>query len=297
MQILTVVLIAAAVAAVLIHNKKHAGKAPGAAPAAQAPLRRELETRMEDFLDRDLFFLAIQPVVDFRTDAVTNGEALARLNHPERGVIFPNEFLPVVDALGLYPKFDRYIFRKSCAWLSRVLADGRQFDCLSCNFSRKTLSEKGLVRDLIQIADQYGLPRNKLAVEITEQEQETDEQQLADNLKQLKAAGFRIILDDFGEGFTSIRDLRGYPLDIVKIDRSMLLDARTEQGRKVVNAVVAMAKELDAEVVCEGIETEAQHRFARAAGCDYGQGFLFFKPLRQNEVFEMIDSSSLSEER
>ena len=292
MKVMIISLIVAAVAAVLIYNKIHAAGKSAAAAAAQPPLRQELENRIVHFLEQDLFFLAIQPVVDFRTNAVTNGEALARLNHPERGVVFPNEFLPVIDALGLYPRFDRYIFRKCCAWLSRVLAEGRDFTCLSCNFSRTTLSEKGLARELISVADQYGLPHHKLAVEITEQEQATDARQLFDNLTLLKSAGFRIILDDFGDGVTSAKDLK-YPLDIVKIDRSMLLDARTEPGRKAVSAVVAMARELNAEVVCEGIETEAQNQFARTAGCDYGQGFLFFKPIGQNEVFDMIDRSSI----
>ena len=269
---------------------------PCTAPAAQMPLRLELQKRMEDFLERDLFTLVIQPVVDFRTNTVSSGEVLSRLDHPERGVIFPNSFLPVVNDLGLYPRFDRYIFRKSCAWLKRSLAAGERTDCISCNFSRKTLSEAGLAQDLIQIADHYGLPYNVLGLEITEREQETDAEQMIDNLKQLKESGFRIILDDYGNGITSANDLTRYPLDIVKIDSFLLWNARTEQSRTAYRALVEMAIELGVEVVCEGIETEEQNCFAREAGCHYGQGFLYFRPVSQDEVFEMIRRGSIIEE-
>lgn len=266
------------------------------APKAQDSLELELRQRMEEFLEKDCFSLVMQPVVDFRTNTVSSGEVLARLNHPERGVIFPDDFLPTVDALGLYPRFDRYIFQKSCAWLSRTLSEGEQLDCLSCNFSRKTLSEEGIVQDLMKIADRYRVPHNALAVEITERERETDAGQLIENLKQLKAAGFRIYLDDYGNGVTSVNDLMQYPLDIVKIDRSLLLKAETEQGNKAYRALVDMAIKLGVAVVCEGIETEEQNRFAREAGCHYGQGFLFFKPTEHNRVFEMIHRSSILEE-
>lgn len=293
--------IAAASTAVLLKWKKDRCLEPEAdaaayEPGCPEPLGLELHQRMEEFLDLDRFSLMVQPVVDFRNECVNNGEVLSRLNHPEGGLVFPDEFLPVIDELGLYPRFDRYIFRKTCVWMSRTMAEGNGFDCLSCNFSRKTLSEEGLAQDLIEIADSYGIPHSHLALEVTEQEQETDAAQFIDNLKQLKAAGFRIILDDYGNGVTSVKDLMNYPLDIVKIDRSVLLHARTEQGRAAYRAIVAMATELGAEVVCEGIETEEQCRFAREAGCHYGQGFLFFKPIAQDQVFEQIRCSSIDGE-
>ena len=92
---------------------------------------------MEEFLEQDLFSLFIQPVVDFRNDRVFNGEVLSRLNHPEYGMIFPDQFLPAIDALDLHLKFDRYIFQKACIWLHHALSQGYQIGCVSCNFSRK----------------------------------------------------------------------------------------------------------------------------------------------------------------
>ena len=265
-------------------------------PSAPDALHDELRMRMEEFIENDLFSLVMQPAMNFRTNTLCTGEILSRLNHPEHGIISPDAFLPIVDSLGLQPKFDRYIFRKSCAWISRALAAGESFDCISINFSRTTLSDVNLSQDLIKIADRYGLPHSTLGIEITEQIPETDVNDLLDTLNQLKAAGFRIILDDFGSGVTSFKDLMRYPLDIVKIDRSLLLQAGTEQGAAAFRGLVATATDLGAEVVCEGIETEAHNRFARAAGCHYGQGYLYFKPTPQDQVFELIRKSTIHEE-
>lgn len=300
MKELIIVLLMVAVVAVLLLRKKSTGNtapvAAGPAPVAMDSLKQELMNRMEEFLERDLFCLVIQPVVEFKTDDVYGGEALSRLHLPERGVVFPDQFLPAIDALGLYPKFDRYIFQKSCAWLRRSMAAGEKFDLLSCNFSRKTLSDENLARDLIQIADHYAIPREKIGLEITEREKATDAGQFLENLKQLKAAGFRIILDDYGTGVTSADELTRYPLDIVKIDRSMLLNACTVKGNAEFCQLVAMATKLGMDVVCEGIETEEQNRFAREAGCHFGQGYLFFEPVSQDQVFEMMHKGSIVED-
>ena len=300
MELIIALLLLIAVAAFLLvrsksvrDNHEDASQRPAVMPEPQNGLERELESRIAEFMELDHFSLMIQPVVDLRTDDVCCGEVLSRLNHPERGMIFPDEFLPAVDSAGLYPQFDCYIFRKSCAWFSRSLAEGEELEILSCNFSRKTLSEANVASQLVRIADSYGLAHNRLAIEITERERETDAQQFYSNLAQLKAAGFKIFLDDYGNGVTSVKDLMQYPLDIVKIDRSLLLAAETEQGKAVYRALVVMAKELGDKVVCEGIETEAQRRFAGEAGCHYGQGFLFFRPMSTEQVFDMVEKSSI----
>ncbi len=275
--------------------KELLSKKKNPAPTAQKTLNRELQERMVEFLDRDFFSLVIQPVVDFRTNTVLNGEVLSRLEHPERGVIFPDTFLPVIEEQDLYSRFDRYIFQKSCIWMQRSLAAGEKMECISCNFSRKTLSEATIAEDLIRLANKYGVAHNKLAVEITEREKNNDEAQLIENLKTLREAGFRIILDDYGTGITSVNDLLNYPLDIVKIDRSVLLNAQTEERKTAFRALVALFIDLGADVVCEGIETEEQDAFARSSGCHYGQGFLYFKPVPQDGVFEVIRQSSVTE--
>lgn len=296
MEFLIIFLLLFVVAMVLVNRKNASAKDSGTPAKPQITTDRELAVRMAEFMEKDHFLLMIQPVVDLRTDTVCGGEVLSRLNHPERGMIFPDEFLPAIDSAGLYPQFDRYIFRKSCAWLSRSLAEGEGLAILSCNFSRKTLSEPNMATQLIQIADSFGLPHNRLAIEITEREKETNVEQFYSNLSQLKADGFRLFLDDYGSGVTSVKDLMQYPLDIVKIDRSILLAAETEQGKAAYRAVVAMAMELGDEVACEGIESLEQSRFAREAGCRYGQGFLFFRPVSTEQVFEIMEKSRIRPE-
>jgi len=269
---------------------------PGIVPTAHKILQQELLERMVEFLEMDRFTLVIQPVIDFRNQTVKDGEVLSRLEHPELGVIFPNEFLPVIDAMGLYPCFDRYIFEKCCIWLRDSIAKGNEFAILSCNFSRKTLAEADLAQDLIQIADTYGIAHARLGLEITERDKIADEQQMIKNLNLLKKSGFRIILDDYGNGVTSEKDLMQYPLDILKIDRSLLLKAETERGRNTFFAMVDMFIKLGVEVVCEGIETAEQDRLARESGCHYGQGYFYFKPIHQEQVFEEIRKVGLMDE-
>ena len=262
-------------------------------PPKQNSLKEELKERMADFIEFDYFSLVIQPVVDYRQGDAASGEILSRLNHPERGLIFPDAFLPAVDEAGLYPQFDRYIFQKSCVWLSRALEKGENIEHISCNFSRKTLSEEGLPDQLAQIADSYSISHGKLGIEITERERENDSRQFRNNLDQLKKYGFRLYLDDYGTGVTAVEELSEYPLDVVKIDRSVLCAANTEQGKEDYRFLVAMARNLGLEVVCEGIETEEQNSFAQEAGCHYGQGFLFFRPVDVNKAFELIDQSQI----
>lgn len=266
-------------------------------PPSQNTLDQELQTRMKEYIRNDRFVLVIQPVMNLKTNTIAGGEVLSRLNHPERGVIFPDSFLPAVAAAGLYSEFDKYIFRKCCAWLSRTRAEGAGMELVSCNFSRKTLSEPDVASQLVQIADSYGLPHSSLGIELMEQEAETDVTHFYGNLKKLKDSGFRIFLDDFGDGVTSVKDIMSKPLDIVKIDRSVLLAADNDQVKSAYRSMVEMAEGMGLQVVCEGIETEEQRRFAQDVGCHYGQGFLFYRPMSIDQVFEMIEMGSVAEIR
>ena len=299
MELIIISLLVVVVAALLLRKRSEdaytAPSEPAPIPEFQNTLDRELENRMREFIASDRFSLVVQPVMDLKNNTIAGGEVLSRLNHPERGVIFPNDFLPAIAATGLYSEFDKYIFRKCCAWLSRSRAEGEGMDLVSCNFSRKTLSEPDIAEQLVHIADSYGLPHGCLGIELMEQEAETNTDQFFGNLKLLKDSGFRIILDDFGDGVTSVKDIMRDPLDIVKIDRSVLLAADNEQVKAAYRSMVEMAEGMGLQVVCEGIETEEQCRFAREVGCHYGQGFLFYRPMSVDQVFEMIEKGSLAE--
>ena len=274
----------AAGAAFLYRSRKNVQEEPGHGRTAPVmKLEQELVRRMPDLLYYDRFQLVVQPVIDLETGGIVGGEVLSRLNHPEQGIIFPDKFLPAVEEAGLYPKFDHYIFRKACELMGRMTEQGVMLQYLSCNFSRMTLSEKGAATRLAKIADDFGVPHDRMAVEITEREQETDTKQFCENLRQIKEAGFRIFVDDLGAGVTSVRDLWSYPVDVVKIDRSLLLAAEDDQGRTAYRGLRNLAVDLGCKVLCEGVETEEQHRMVLDAGCHYGQGFLFYRPMEAEQ--------------
>ncbi|MBR2048944.1 MAG: EAL domain-containing protein [Oscillospiraceae bacterium] len=279
----------AAGAAYLYHKQKNREqRGDELMPVPQMKLEKELVKRMPDMIYYDRFQLAVQPVIDLETGGIVGGEVLSRLDHPEQGLIFPDKFLPAVEEAGLYPKFDHYIFRKTCALMRRLLDQGVELQYLSCNFSRMTLSEKSAATRLSKIADEFGLAHDCLAVEITEREKESDSEQFCENLIQIKKAGFRIFVDDLGAGVTSVRDLWSYPVDVVKIDRSLLLSADDDQGRTAYRGLRNLAVDLGCKVLCEGVETEQQHRFVLEAGCHYGQGFLFYRPMETEQFLYLM---------
>ena len=278
----------AAGAAFLYHKQKNNEQSKVKMPAPQMNLEKELVKRMPDMIYYDRFQLVVQPVIDLETGGIVGGEVLSRLNHPEQGVVFPDVFLPAVEEARLYPKFDHYIFRKTCELIRRLSDQEVVLQYLSCNFSRMTLSEKGAATRLAKIADEFGVDHDRLAVEITEREPETDTEQFFQNLRELKEAGFRIFVDDLGAGVTSVRDLWSYPVDVVKIDRSLLLAANTEQGQTAYRGLRNLAVDLGCKVLCEGVETEEQHRFVLDAGCHYGQGFLFYRPMEAEQFLYLM---------
>lgn len=280
-------------AAFWYHKRKNPEEAPQhGMPAPVLGLEQELVSRMPDMIYYDRFQLAVQPVIDLETGGIIGGEVLSRLDHPEQGIIFPDKFLPAVEEAGLYPKFDHYIFTKSCKLMQRLTELGVVIQYLSCNFSRTTLSEKGAATRLAKIADEYGVAHERMAVEITEREQETDTEQFCENLRQIKEAGFRIFVDDLGAGVTTVRDLWSYPVDVVKIDRSLLLAAEDDQSRTAYRGLRNLASDLGCKVLCEGVETEEQHRFVLDAGCHYGQGFLFYRPMEAEQFVYLMGGKS-----
>ena len=279
--------------AMWLNRRNRAQEAKKEVSSNPGKMEQELVKRMPDMIYYDRFKLAVQPVVDLQTGGIVGGEVLSRLDHPEQGIIFPDKFLPAVEQAGLYPKFDHYIFKKTCELLGELTGGGAVVQYLSCNFSRTTLSEKGIATRLAKIADSYGIPHDRLAVEITEREKETDTQQFCENLNQLHKAGFRIFVDDLGAGVNSVRDLWTYPVDVVKIDRALLLAADHDQGRASYRGLRNLAVELGCKVICEGVETEEQHRFVLEAGCHCGQGFLLYRPMEDRQFIHLMGGKSL----
>ena len=239
--------------------------------------------------------MEFQPFIDARTERVIGGEALTRLNLPERSMVQPARFLRAIASIGLYSKFDYYVFGKCCAWAASQVEQNRQITYLSCNFSRHTISQADFPQNVIRIAGQYGVPHEILALEITEEEQEIESGQVGRNLELLRQEGFVIFLDDFGCGFTSFGDLQHYAIDVVKVDKSILDNAETEKGCVIFRHVVKMASELGYTVLCEGVETQEQADMVKEAGCDIIQGSHYYRALPAGEFQKLLGVQPVNE--
>ena len=158
---------------------------------------------------------------------------------------------------------------------------------ISCNFTRITLSEENFIKRINEIASRYVFEKRSLIIEITEDAMENDREKALENIIECKKMGFRVALDDMGNGYTSLSNLCDYPIDIVKIDRDILLKIETEHGKELIMGMIALAHSLNLKVVCEGIETSEQNEFIENSECDYVQGWFYSKvhPVKQGEKF------------
>lgn len=260
--------------------------------AGAAALTEDLRQRMRGFIEDYRFALVSQPIYEFSSRRVCGYEILSRLNHPEEGTVSPGQFLPVINELQLYVEFDFHIFYESCRWMRHLRGSDKAPDWISCNFSRKTLSKADAVSKLVKVADSFGIPHECVGIELTEYENADDEKQFFENMHELKKQGFLILVDDMGSGVTSGRDLSSFPVDIVKLDRTLLLAASTEAGAQSFKRLVQIINRMGLKSLCEGIEKLNELQFVQEAGCTYGQGFLFSPPASTDSVETMMDRQS-----
>ena len=242
-------------------------------------VEQALLCKIEAGLDRQEFKMYLQFIVDNKTKRIMSAEALARWEDAEGQVISPAVFIPVMEKFGLIARLDYYMFEQACkkldSWKNTEFAD----IAVSCNFTRITISEPDFVERLQAIAQRYDFDRSKLQIEITEDSVEQNLDVAMNNMFNAKGLGFRIALDDIGAGYTSLINLCEYPLDVVKIDRNILLKTDKTRGKRLFWGIISLAHYLDLEVVCEGVETEVHNDLVSESECDYIQGWYYFKAL------------------
>lgn len=225
------------------------------------------------------FQLYIQGYVDARTSRLVGGEALARWNHPQRGLLSPKDFVPMMEQEGTIAQLDYYCLRETCALLESLVQEGEDGFFLSCNFARETLAALDFADRFQEILAMYEFPRELLILEISESPLLSPTGPLAENIRQVRALGVRVLLDGYGEGFPSFYDLQNCPLDGLKLGK-VLVDALTEpKGRAVAAAMIRVGHDLGMTVLAEGVEEERQAEILREIHCDALQGYHFFYPL------------------
>lgn len=247
----------------------------------------ELKKRISKAIENEEFKLYVQFVVDTKSGKIVGGEGLSRWSHPEKGLIKPERYIPLLEEENTISTLDFYMFEQICRMLEDWERTGRNFH-MNCNFSRSTIERFRFVERIREIAGKYDFQHEKLVMEITEDLVGRQRQLARDNIMACRAMGYQIALDDMGSGSASFHDLADFPVDIVKIDRSILLDAATPRGKVLLDTMIQFGHKLDKTIICEGIETREQAEMLREMNCDYLQGFLYYRPLPQGEAERLL---------
>ncbi len=285
-------------AGVALYHAKRAGKARHALFEPRMDERAWARLRLEGELRRALaageFRLSYQPLVDLATGRVAEVEALVRWEHPERGTVPPDAFVPVAEESGLIVPLGSWVLEEACrqarAW-HRERPDGPPLS-VSVNLSVRQFQHPGVVADVARVLRETGLEPRLLTLEITESVAMDEEADTAAALRGLKALGVRLAVDDFGTGYSAFAYLRRCPVDALKIDRSCVAGlGRNPEDEAFVRAVVAFARMMGLEVTAEGIETDGQVTELRALGCERGQGFYFAAPLPAEVLTELLGAA------
>ncbi len=242
--------------------------------------RLEIETGLRRALENHEFELHYQPQIAIADGTIFGAEALLRWRHPQRGLIMPNDFIPIAEDSGLIVPIGEWVLRTACAQYSQWRRSGMRPFRLAINLSARQLRQKNLPKVVRDILATNSIDASDLELEITETSlmQNTDGAAVA--LRELKALGVQLSLDDFGTGFSSLSFLRRFPIDILKIDRSFIRDISTDPSDAVlVRAIIDLAHSLGMSTVAEGVETSGQLAFLRTHDCKFAQGFFISKPL------------------
>lgn len=247
---------------------------------------RKLLKNIRKGFENQEFKMYLQFIVDSKEGKISSAETLSRWVNSSGEVVFPGTYIGIMEKSGLIARFDYYMFEKVCQKLSEWKDSELSDVALSCNLTRITISEKDFAEKIEEISNKYDFDRSKLVIEITEDSLEKNLVVAMFNIIKIKKLGFRISLDDFGSGYTSLVSLCEYPIDVVKIDREILLLAGTEKGKKLFLGIVSLAHYLHLKVVCEGVETEEQNKLVLESECDYIQGWYYTKALKEDKAEE-----------
>ncbi|CAA9324362.1 MAG: diguanylate cyclase/phosphodiesterase (GGDEF & EAL domains) with PAS/PAC sensor(s) [uncultured Chloroflexia bacterium] len=248
--------------------------------------RLELEADLRVALQEQALSLHFQPIVRLDDGHLMGFEALVRWNHPKNGFLTPDAFISLAEETGLIIELDRYVLREACGQLARWRAEFPRTELnMNVNLSSQQFMHEGLVQEVEGALLQHGLSPRNLNLEITESLLMHPIASVDVVVEQLLALGVGLCLDDFGTGYSSLGYLRRFPARVLKIDRGFVQDIDVdEKGAHLVEAVVMMAHKLDMRAVAEGVETEVQLARLRELGCEYGQGYLFAKPLTTEQA-------------
>jgi EAL domain-containing protein (putative c-di-GMP-specific phosphodiesterase class I) len=247
--------------------------------------RRALEIDLREAMDKQEFALFYQPIYDLRKDRISGFEALLRWQHPKRGLVPPDQFIPLAEEIGLIAALGEWVLYRACEQAANWPDELK----IAVNVSASQFRDPRFADVIANAIDASALAPQRLELEITESVLLGNSSETIATLHELKARGLRIALDDFGTGYSSLSYLRSFPFDKIKIDQSFVRDATATKGSKlIVRAITSLGRSLGMTTTAEGVETVEQLNQMKAEGCNEAQGFLFSRPVPATELASTI---------
>ena len=255
----------------------------------QFMLEQEIEKEMEQALEEKQFYIVVQPKYNPNTGKIVGGESLVRWQHPVKGVISPGIFIKVFEKNGFIIQLDYFVWEETCRLLSKRKQEGKDYVPISINVSRAHFYGSELIHKLQELVQKYDLEPKDLELEITESLCGEAPETISGKIHKLQERGFKIAMDDFGSGYSSLNMLKEMPLDILKMDLRFLEGDETK-GHHILKALIEMAHTLELKVVVEGVELLSQVEFLRQFECSL-QGYYFSKPIVVEEFEKMLEQN------
>lgn len=253
---------------------------------------KHIESHMESALQNGEFKLYLQPKCDFKTGKIESAEALVRWEQPGKGLIAPDNFIPIFEKNGFILKLDWFMLKQTLGLLKEWKEAGLNIVPIGINFSRLHLDDPSFVEELSRLADEYGVDHQFLEAELTESVVFGNTAIMKRFVDDLHAKGFSVAMDDFGSGYSSLNVLKNLEFDCVKLDKEFLVrEEGSTRMRAIISGLVSMIKSLGGKIVAEGVETQEQAQFLQSIGCDLAQGYLFYKPLSPQEFAKLLPAA------
>ncbi|MCR4739351.1 MAG: EAL domain-containing protein [Lachnospiraceae bacterium] len=254
-------------------------------------LEQEIVRNSEEALAGREFVIVYQPIVDTATREITAAEALVRWKKKDGGFVSPGDFIPIFEKNGFVTKIDMFVWEEVCAFQASRIKENLRTVPVSVNLSRMDFYDPRIFEKLDELTQKYALGPEMIKVEVTESAYIENTNLLLKSIHKFRKAGYKVMMDDFGSGFSSLNMLKDFEVDTLKIDMKFMDTIDTsERAGNIIYSVVRMAKAIDMQTVAEGVETAAQYEMLKSMDCDCIQGYFFYKPMPSAEFSEKLES-------
>lgn len=262
---------------------------------SQSIERLELEAALRTALLKEEFHLHYQAKLDLKTNRITGVEALLRWEHPGLGPVSPQQFIPLCEETGAIVPIGRWVLKTACKQNVEWQRQGLPPVKMAVNLSARQFSDPDLLNDIHAALNESGMDPTLLELELTESMVMLNPARTIEILTEIKSIGVRTALDDFGVGYSSLAQIKGFPIDTLKVDRSFIRNLpESDQDRAITQAIINMARTLSLQVVAEGVETQAQETYLRDISCDESQGFYFSRPASPEDFATLLKGHGIA---